>query len=135
MQLTITANSYPELKEKLLVIVIEMYQGVPSSLAKAASLTPTIDAITKPAPAPEPAPAKKVKKEKAESAPQTEPTPAPAAATPKKEDAIEALKQVNLKFGMEKARKLLSDFQVQRLSELKPEKLPAFVSACQQALS
>lgn len=51
-----------------------------------------------------------------------------------KELVIEALKEVNMKSGIEGARSVLSEFGVQRLSELKDSDYAKFVDSCKAAL-
>lgn len=48
-----------------------------------------------------------------------------------KEKVYEALKNVSSKYGMEAAKKVLSQFNCARVSEVRPEQFDAFIKSCQ----
>jgi hypothetical protein len=57
-------------------------------------------------------------------------TPAIAIAPPTKEQAVQALQELNIKKGLETARSVLKKFGCARISELKPEQFTAFIELC-----
>lgn len=150
MNLTITANTPQELKEKLVELaVIFGYNPAQQELP--------FPKPTEPKAEQQPEPAKEEKKTRTRKAKADEPSksePQAPAETPAqdtdlfgeadtkaetkkatKEDAIAALKKVNEEKGIEVARAVLSEFDCSRVSELKEEHFAEFVEACQVALA
>lgn len=149
MNLTITANTPQELREKLIELaVIFGYNPAQQELPLPKTSEPKAEQQSEPAKE-----EKKTRtcKAKADEPSKTEPqtpaeTPAQtdlfgeadtAAETKKatKEDAIAALKKVTEVKGIEVARAVLSEFECSRVSELKEEHFAEFVDACQVALA
>jgi hypothetical protein len=60
---------------------------------------------------------------------------APAVVVASKEAVHQALQQVNVAVGLNKAREILSHFKIQRISEIKPESYKEFVDMCNAACS
>lgn len=51
-----------------------------------------------------------------------------------KEAVHQALQQVNVAIGLNKAREILAEFKINRISEIKPEQYKAFVDKCNEAV-